>query len=227
MGRTWVLSLGGSLIAPDQVDTQFLGELGALLRELSVEQRFVVVCGGGAVARRYQGAYRQLTGSGNDDAADWVGIAATRLNAELVKQMLGDVAGDDVVYDPSVPPSFTGRVLVAAGWKPGFSHDYDAVLLAEQLRADTLIKLSNLAQVYSADPKIYASATPYESLDWAGMTDLMGDGWAPGSNLPFDPVATAHSARLRLKLIVAGADLTNLRRILAGESYHGTTVGPD
>ena len=58
------------------------------------------------------------------------------------------------------------------------------------------------------------------------MTKLMGATWTPGSNHPFDPVATEHSSRIGLKLIVAGPDLDNLRRILSGQPYDGTTVAP-
>ena len=223
-----MVSLGGSLIVPDDVDVAFVLGIRDALGELAASSRFVLVCGGGALARRYQGAYGEITSSrAQADAADWVGVAATRLNAELIKQILGDLAPDEVVYDPSVPPQFTGRVLVAAGWKPGFSHDYDAVLLAEQLNATVLLKLSNLAYIHDRDPKLELNAQPIEQLSWKRMTRLMGSGWAPGSNLPFDPVATERAAQLGLTLIFAGKDLHNFRRILDHQSFSGTTVGPE
>lgn len=223
-----MVSLGGSLIAPDTVDVAFVRGIRDAMRELSAQSRFVLVCGGGAIARRYQTAYRASAGeSAHADAADWVGIAATRLNAELIKHALGDLAPDEVVYDPSVSPRFTGRVLVAAGWKPGFSHDYDAVLLAEQLGARVMLKLSNLAQVYDGDPKHDGNARPLERMSWGQMSTLMGREWAPGSNLPFDPIATRRAAELGLTLLVAGSDLQNFRRILAAQEFTGTTVGPE
>jgi hypothetical protein len=40
---------------------------------------------------------------------------------------------------------FSGRVLMAAGWKPGFSTDYDAVVLAERFGARIrILMLSNI-----------------------------------------------------------------------------------
>jgi uridylate kinase len=47
---------------------------------------------------------------------------ATRLNAQLVKAVFADLCPTDVVYDPTAAEVFAGRVMVAAGWKPGFSH---------------------------------------------------------------------------------------------------------
>ena len=47
--------------------------------------------------------------------------------------MFGPLAPDAVVTDPTAVSELHAPVLVAAGWKPGFSHDFDAVILAERL----------------------------------------------------------------------------------------------
>ena len=152
---------------------------------------------------------------------------ATRLNAQLLKAVMGDLCTQDVVIDPSQVGPFIGRVLVAAGWKPGFSTDYDAVLLAERFRSDRLINLSNIAKVYTDDPKKNPQATPIDRISWSDFRDLVGDEWIPGQNVPFDPVASRHAAKMGLKVIcAAGKDLENLTRILNGEPFIGTEIGP-
>jgi uridylate kinase len=56
----------------------------------------------------------------------------------------------------------------------------------------------------------------------------VGEDWVPGSNLPFDPIATRHAAKIGLRVIAAGGkNMENLSRILAGEDFVGTTIGPD
>lgn len=236
MGSVQVISLGGSIIAPDKVDVAFLRAFRkALLEHLEAEaeRRVILVCGGGAPAREYQGAYRAVLSeggqfAGDPDAQDWLGIAATRLNAELVRLLFQPLCPERVVTDPTAVSVFPGRVLVAAGWKPGWSTDYDAVLLAARFQADTLVNLSNVARVYSADPKLDPAARPLERLSWAELQAMVGTTWTPGSNVPFDPVATGEAARLRLRVVVAaGRNIENLKRILAGESFEGTTIGPD
>jgi uridylate kinase len=57
---------------------------------------------------------------------------------------MGELCNQDVVTNPMEVAPLTGRVMVAAGWKPGFSTDYDAVLLAERFKADAVLNLSNI-----------------------------------------------------------------------------------
>ena len=225
----WIISLGGSLIAPGEVATGFLGEFCAAVRgqvAAHPERRFVVVCGGGDPARRYQSAYRALAAPGSDAAADWVGIAATRLNAELLKQLFADLAPDEVVTDPTAVTGLRAPVLVAAGWKPGFSHDYDAVIIAERLGARRLVKLSGAGRICNADPRVDPGARAFDCLSWAELQRLIGERWSPGYSAPFDPIATARAGDLGLTLVVAGSDVANLLRIIDGRSFSGTTVGP-
>jgi len=233
---TKVISLGGSIIAPDRVDVPFLRELRQALIEYlerDPERRLILVCGGGAPAREYQQAYREVLEAGDGtpaepDAQDWIGIAATRLNAELLRQLLAPYCAERVVIDPVEVSVFPGRVLVAAGWKPGFSTDYDAVLLAEKFQADTLLNLSNIPRVYEADPKTHPGARPLETMNWAELQRLVGDTWTPGQNVPFDPVATAYAAKIGLTVIVAaGREIGNVKAILNGEPFVGTVIGPE
>jgi uridylate kinase len=229
---TTVLSLGGSIVAPEGPDPAFLSSFIALVREhLSAdpERRLILVVGGGGPARAWQRAYREAGGATEDhDAQDWIGIMATRLNAQLVKALLGPLCPQDLTTDPTSLSIFMGRVLVAAGWKPGFSTDYDAVLLAERFGASRILNLSNIAKVYSADPRLDPAAKPLDAVSWADFQAIVGTEWSPGKNLPFDPVATRKAAELRLSVVcAAGRDLENLRRMLEGESFTGTLIGPD
>jgi uridylate kinase len=236
MGSVQVISLGGSVIAPDKVDVAFLRSFRKAVLEYleqEAERRVILVCGGGGPAREYQGAYRAVlsdSGPGETDAEaqDWLGIAATRLNAELVRFLFQPLCPQPVVQDPTSVPVFSGRVLVAGGWKPGFSTDYDAVLLARRFQADTLVNLSNVARIYSADPKTDPAARPLDRLSWAELQAMVGTTWVPGKNVPFDPVATAEAARIRLRVVVAaGRNIENLKRILSGRDFEGTVVGPE
>ncbi len=224
-----VISLGGSIVAPDGIDTDFIAAFISLLKtELASDEkrRFILVVGGGGPARRYQQAYRSIVQEAADEQADWIGIMATRLNAQLLKAVLGDLCTQEVVTDPSQVGPFVGRVLVAAGWKPGFSTDFDAVLLAERFQADKVINLSNIAKVYTDDPRKNPDAKPIDSISWEAFRAIVGDDWVPGKNVPFDPVASRHAAKIGLKVIcAAGKDLENLKKILSGQEFFGTTIG--
>ena len=131
------------------------------------------------------------------------------------------------MLDPTAPATIAGRVLVGAGWKPGWSTDYDAILLAKNLSAGTMVNLSDLAQVYSDDPKKNPDATPLDKLSWKEMRRIVGDEWTPGRNVPFDPTAARDAEAARIRVVFAGRDLANFERILNDQSYVGTTIGPD
>ncbi|MDR2535131.1 MAG: UMP kinase [Treponema sp.] len=224
-----VISLGGSIVAPDGVDESFLKDFIVLVRTLLTqdeERRFIFVVGGGGPARAWQKAYRSLTPASIDEEADWIGVMATRLNAQLIRGILREWCTQEVVTDPTQVSGFEGRVLVAAGWKPGFSSDYDAVLLAERFHADNVINLSNIAQVYTDDPKINPLAKPIDVISWKDFRALVGDEWVPGKNVPFDPVASQYAAHIGLQVIcAAGRNLENLKKILNREPFLGTTIG--
>lgn len=228
-----VLSVGGSIVAPDGVDVEFVTEFAALVADYVSSAwddglAMVLVVGGGGPARAWQRAYRAITGdAARPDAGDWIGIMATRLNAELVRHALAPDCQDPVVYDPTGPIEVTGKILVAAGWKPGWSTDYDAVLLAERYGADTVINLSNIAKVYTADPQTDPDARPLDAVTWEEFRAIVGDEWTPGKNVPFDPVATRKAAELGLRVVAAaGRDIANTRAILNGGQFEGTVIGP-
>ena len=223
-----VISLGGSVIAPDGVNDGFLRDFKALIAGMFKKDdklKFIIVTGGGAPARSWQKAYRKTVNEFSDEQADWIGIMATRLNAQLLRAIMSEWCTQDVITDPTKVDPFTGKVIVAAGWKPGFSTDYDAVLLAERFQADSVINLSNIAQVYTGDPKKDPDAKPIDKITWDQFRALTGDEWVPGKNVPFDPVASRHAAKIGLKVIcAAGNDLENVKKILTGKSFTGTTI---
>ncbi len=228
---TKIISVGGSLIAPRGVDSSFIRGFHSTVKdylEQASARRIILVCGGGALARDYQKAYTEIVGQSEDEALDQVGIAATRLNAELIRHVFLPYCPLPVATNPTEVSVFPGRILVASGWKPGFSTDNVAVLFAEKFFSDTVINLSNITRVYTDDPKVNEQAIPLDDITWAHFRSLIGDSWEPGKNAPFDPVAAGRAAELRLRVIVAGGyDMCNLRALLAGDRFEGTVIGPD
>ncbi|MCR5765058.1 MAG: UMP kinase [Treponema sp.] len=234
---TKVLSVGGSIVVPEKPDTQFLSAFITMVKEwLSEEEsrKLILVVGGGAPARVYQNAYAEVAkntgsdaeGQGASDAADWIGIMATRLNAQLVKAAFGNLCQNDVVYDPTAPIEFKGRVLLAAGWHPGFSTDNDAVLLAEKHGAKTVVNLSNIEKVYTDDPRKNPDAKPIDSISWADFRKMVGDEWVPGKNCPFDPIASKKADECKMTVICAGGkNIENIRKILDDADFVGTKIG--
>ena len=220
------------MIAPDKPDVEFLAAFVKMASDWLARdpgRRLILVAGGGAPARVYQNAYKDvcasLAANPDNSAADWIGVMATRINAQLLKASFGGLCQNDVVTNPTADIDFKGQVLVASGWKPGFSSDNDAVLLAEKFGADTVVNLSNIEKVYTDDPRKNPDAKPLDEISWADFRKMVGDEWVPGKNVPFDPVASKKAAELGLTVICsAGKNIENTKNILDGAPYVGTTI---
>jgi len=221
-----VISLGGSLIAPKEgFNVEFLRDFRNLIvKFLKKGHRFIIVCGGGQTARNYQAAASGV-GELQADDIDWMGIHATRLNAHLMKAILRDYVHPIVIKNPTLKTEWDEEVLLAAGWKPGWSTDYDAVKLAELYGAKTLINLSNISYVYDDDPRTNPKAKKIENISWPDFRKIVGDEWSPGANTPFDPVASKEAEKVGLKVIfVKGTELSEVEKAIAGKDYLGTTI---
>lgn len=221
-----VLSLGGSLIVPATgIDVGFLKEFRELiLSHVHQGKRFIIIGGGGSTARAYMHAARDVATLVEDDM-DWLGIHACRLNGHLLRTIFRDEAHPVMIKDPRRKLIWKEPILIGTGWRPGRSTDDVAVRLAMGYSALEVINLTNIERVYDKDPKKYADAKPFATLSWKEMQALVGSEWHPGSNAPFDPIATKRASRARLKVVIAkGSDLNNLDRILTGQSFIGTTI---
>lgn len=224
-----VLSVGGSIISPDKVDYDFLASFKAMISahlEENKDERLVFVAGGGAPARVYQEALRKINSTAPVELQDWLGIKATHLNAMLLRAVFSDFCRDDVVTDPTAPEvSFTGRVLVAGGWKPGFSTDTDAVYLAKRFGGKKVINLSNIKKVYTDDPRKNPEAKPIDRISWKDFRSMVGNEWNPGLNAPFDPIASRLAEENGMTVIAAdGRNIENTRAILSDEPFEGTII---
>ena len=229
MNNLAVISLGGSIIAPDKVDYAFLKQLNENLRtylKKDKKRKIILVCGGGAPARVYQEALRNIIEDAPSEEQDWLGIRATHINGQLVKAMFSDLCTDNLITDPTGHINFKGQVLVAAGWKPGFSTDNDAVILAERFEGKLIINLSNIAKVYTEDPKKNPKAKPLDTISWEEFRQMVGNNWTPGKNTPFDPIASKRAEKMNMKVVCAdGRNIQNTMAILNGEEFVGTVIG--
>jgi uridylate kinase len=223
-----IISLGGSLIVPDGIDWKFLKAFKALIdAEVAKGRTFILVTGGGRTARSYIDA-ASLVAPVSDEDRDWLGIHSTRLNAHLVRTIFRDHAYPRINTNPHDLDDFylaKEPILVAAGWRPGHSTDYDAVLLGKYLDATKIANLSNISYVYDKDPKEHPDAKRFDAMTWKEFRGLVGEEWSPGLNTPFDPIAARLAEQEGMEVaILAGTDLPNLEAYLDEKPFQGTVI---
>ena len=239
--ETIIISLGGSLVAPArsgfaagdaggpaEIDLGFLKSFRRTVQKHLNAKRFFIIVGGGKIARLYQNALLEFGAKNND--RDWIGINVTRMNAEIIKQLFVGKCHSKIITDPNKKVSTSWRtnedIIVGAGWKPGWSTDYDAVLIAKNHNIKTIINLSNIDYVYDKNPSQFSDAKPLKEIDWGSLERIVGDKWSPGTSAPFDPIASKLAAKLKIKVVmINGKHLDRLENFLNNKPFIGTTIG--
>jgi uridylate kinase len=227
--ETTVLSLGGSLIVPDHIDIEFLKRFRKLVLEFAdngknKNKRLIIICGGGKTCRTYNQAAEKIAHIKNDDL-DWLGISATKLNAELIRCIFSDYAYEKVATDATVYIKTDKNIIIASGYTPGYSSDKVAVMQAKNFNAKTVINMTNVDRVYDSDPRTNKDAKPFDKLSWKEFLNLIGEEWIPGKNVPFDPVASKLAMDFGIKTIILdGKNLDNLTRCLDNKDFIGTVI---
>lgn len=226
--ETIVMSVGGSLIVPDAIDTTFLTSLKAFITDQTTNhgRRFIMIAGGGRTARNYQDAAAGVTDLTSDDL-DWMGIHATRLNGHLLRTVFRDIAHPVMITNPDDVQDVPGApaVIVAAGYRPGCSTDLRAVQIAQLVGATKVINLSNIDYVYTADPRTNPDATRITKSTWAEFRALIPAEWDPGMSAPFDPIAAKVADEHTIEVAIINGDKPDaLAAYLAGEEFVGTVI---
>lgn len=207
--QTYIISLGGSLIAPDGVDVAFLKKFRAVLLKESKRNKFIIIPGGGQTCRNYQKAARAIAKVSNDDL-DWIGIATNLLHTNLLRAIFG---------------KSKNIIVERGGLAPGGTSDSTAVRFAEEFRAKTIVNLTNVAGVYDRDPRKFKNARLITRMAWAQLKSQFGTGKTPGRNLPFDSAIAGKAAKLGLQVVILdGHNLKNFQIFLVGRSFKGTVI---
>jgi len=242
--ETVIIGLGGSIIVPKNIQVEFLKRFRKfILKFLKQGKRFVIVTGGGVTARNYIKAASRFNRISDEDK-DWLGIHATRINAHLLRTIFRKEAFPVVLDNPlkQIYPvksakdstkQFNGMngksysLFIASGWRPGWSTDYDAILLADRFKAQKIIIASNIDYVYDKDIGRYKDAKPIKEITWNKYRKIIGSGWKPGMKVPIDPIAARLASKLKMTVIITrGTNLKNLENILNNKKFKGTIIRP-
>lgn len=219
-----VISLGGSVICPDQPNTTLLAGYRRLFHDIIKRYRcrIILVIGGGHLARDYVSTARTLKIT-KDISLDQIGIAATRLNAELVLQLFSDISYRFVCSDPTQHVPTTKPLLISGGWRPGFSTDYVAVEWATTYHAEQVINLTNVDYVYTKDPTKCSDARKLTDIGWSEFRALMVGARVPAGNWPFDPIAAEAAQKQNVTVHIGNGTTLPLVKTLLSDILEGKT----
>ena len=223
--ETIVISMGGSLVIPDQIDVAFITRMKELVRHFNDEgYQIFLVLGGGKTCRNYQAAARTFSNVTDTDL-DWIGITSIRLNAELFLRIMSDIdVHPKVIERWQDAKGVDEPVVIVGAYEPGCSSDTDAIEMARVVGANRVINFSNVSHVYSEDPKQNPDAIRYDTLSWDQYRSIIPDTWTPGLSTPFDPVGARLAEESGITVAILGASVENLEAYLKGHDFDGTII---
>jgi len=221
-----VISVGGSILVPSDIDTAYIKDFAKLANELSSKHKIAIVTGGGRTARKYIAPAREFGAS--EIFCDMIGISATRLNARLLSAAIGDKANMEPPREfmTAMKAIDFGKIVVMGGTHPGHSTDAVSALLAEYVGADLLINASDVDGIYDKDPEKHKDADRYDRIPIDKLVDMVKSYSAGAGKYELvDILAAKIIQRSKTKTIfVNGRDLKNLKNAIEGKNFTGTVV---
>jgi uridylate kinase len=222
-----VISIGGSVLVPDEHDTKYIRALASMLKELSENCKIYIVTGGGRIARYYITSGRAL--GADEHYLDELGIEVTRLNARLLIKALGDHAYPKPAesFEEASKAGESHKIVVMGGTAPGHTTDAVSAILTEKVGAVRLVNATNVDGVYDSDPKKNDDAKKFDRMSYEQLRNVsLKKHDRAGPTVIFDPKGAEIIAKAKIPLYVCqGRDLDTLKNAILGKKFKGTIVG--
>ena len=226
MKEVKILSLGGSLIVPEKIDVKFLKSFRDTIKKSTKKYKFVVVCGGGTVARKYISALREL--GADIKSQGFAGISATRMNARFMSYIFGINPEGGIPHTMRDVKKYLRKQDVvfcgALRYGKDQTSDSTSVEIAEKLRGE-FINLTDVPGLYDKNPKEFRDAKFIGKVSWKRLWEMANKvKFAPGQHFVIDQTASKMMMQKKIKSYIIGKDMKQLGNLLQGKKFRGTTV---
>ena len=226
MKKIIIISLGGSLIAPDEIDIAFLEKFKSIIKKHKRKYQFVVVTGGGSIARKYISALRKS--KKNIYFQSLAGISITRINARFLTYLFGKDANEGIPHDMNEVknllrknnPVFCGALRYAKNE----TTDATSAKLARFFNTE-LINLTKVPGLYTKNPHENKDAKFISEITWKKFNKMANKiKFQPGQHFVLDQKAAKIIKKYKIKTYIIGKDLKNLDNLLSRKEFKGTII---
>jgi len=224
--RVIVLSLGGSLIIPDDVDIRYLKEFKKVILKNTKKYKFVVTCGGGSIARKYISA---LKDAGMDaKLQSFSGISATRMNARFMSYLFNKNPEQGIPHTTESVVSYLKKDDVvfcgALEYKPKQTSDSTAASLALKFKT-IFINLTDVSGLFNKNPKKFKNAKLIKKITWREFDKMANASkYQPGQHFVLDQTASKVIMKHKIPTYILGKNLKDLDNLLKGKKFKGTII---
>ena len=224
--RIIVLSLGGSLIIPDKIDTIFLKEFKRIILKNTKKYKFIIVCGGGSIARKYISALGEI--KINEKLQSFSGISATRMNARFMNYFFNINPEHGIPHTMKVLKKYIKKQDVvfcgALEYKPDQTSDSTSAEIAKHFKSN-FVNLTNVSGLYDKNPKKYKNAKFISKISWKDFDKMANkEKFKPGQHFVLDQTASKIILKNKIITYIAGKNLRQLDNILKNKQFKGTII---
>ncbi|MBS3167394.1 UMP kinase [Candidatus Woesearchaeota archaeon] len=219
-----VISLGGSLIVPNEIDYNFLKNFKKSLAKIKKDNKVIIVTGGGSIARKYIEALRKDKLS--EERCSLIGIKVTKLNAMFLSNFLDE--------NKTIPDSLEevkkhlkkSNVVVcgALGYHPDMTSDGDSAMIARYLHADIFINMTNVKGLFDKDPRKFKNAKFISEISFSDFMKISNKiKYRAGQHFVLDQSAAKIINRYKVKTAILQG-IENLEKAISGKRFIGTII---
>lgn len=219
-----VISLGGSVIIPNEIDYIYLKKFKKMIKSVSKKNKVVIVCGGGKTARKYiDPLMKDHAGS---KAYAMIGIAATRINARLVRGLFGitERIPENIRQVKSDLKKSNLVICGALGMKKGMTSDGNGVEIASEIKADFFVNITDVLGLYDKDPHI-KGAKLIKEINYDDFLEIVDKiKFKAGQHFILDQASAKLIKKDKVKTLIVSKELKNLKKVFQGKKFKGTVI---
>ena len=222
MKKVIVLSLGGSLIIPDKVDSSFLNKFKKIILKNKNKYKFIIVCGGGSIARKYISALKDYK------LQSLAGISATRMNARFMNYFFNIDPKEGVPHTHKSLRAYVKKqdiiFIGALEYRPDQTSDSTAADIAKHFNAN-FINLTNVPGLHDKNPKIHKNAKQIPKISWKEFNKMANKlSFKPGQHFVLDQTASKIILKHKITTYILGQDMKQLDNLLNNRKFKGTII---
>ena len=221
-----VISLGGSLIVPEKDNSFFLDKFKHTLRSNYKTHKFVIICGGGTIARKYITALKKEHQAKKQ--LSMAGILATRTNAQFMMQFFGKEANSNLPKNMKEIKSYLAKdnvvICGALRYSKNSTSDSAAASVAQYLKTE-FINITNVNGYYTDNPFTNKHAKFIPSVSWKDFEKAaLKIKHKPGQHFVLDQKASIIIRKHKIPTYIIGPNLKNLSNIIKRKKFKGTLI---
>jgi uridylate kinase len=218
--------LGGSLIIPDKINLKYLKDFKKVILKNKDKYKFVIVCGGGSVARTYISSLREI--GMNEGFQSYAGISATRMNARFMSYFFNQDQKRGIPHKISELKEYANKFDIvfcgALEYKPKQTSDSTAAQIAEAFKCK-FVNLTNVKGLHDKNPKKFKDAKFIPKISWSDFDKMANElKFHPGQHFVLDQTASKIIKKSKITTYILGEDMNQLDKLLNGKEFIGTEI---